>query len=169
MQSNNFTNDGAVRGIIQSGTAPIDATRGLPLITGIGFDRSTPTRPIGRWTADGSLAGIDGGVLLVGYGFNSGAEPTGPHDWFVNVPPGTTSVQLPQLPADLAAHSPQNGSVLVGYVQLLESTALGSYAAYKANHWRYFLFSPSRSEKEAPFLPAANFTTRLTHRFYDNL
>lgn len=85
-------------------------------------------RPIISWTAAGSLAGADSGV--VDLSFTQPVDGGGVEnvDWTFIVPPGTLTVTAPQLPAQLAAFTPSNASALgTPLVAFFESDLIASY------------------------------------------
>jgi hypothetical protein len=121
-------------------------------------------RPVLTWTAASSLASTDGGV--VGLSFfqiiDGGTETV---DWTFVVPPGTLTVTVPQLPAQLSAFAPSESSVVyTPRVAFFESDLLPGYDMVRANAASFGLTSlpfVAFPVLRSPALPAAG-TLRIT-------
>ena len=99
------------------------ATAFLPELQTVTLDRSTADRPKATWTAADSLAVADSGVVELRWQGGS---------WTFVVPPATTSVTAPALPAALATWLPLPAAIVEPFVGFFESDLVPGYDAVRA-------------------------------------
>jgi hypothetical protein len=122
----------------QQSMVRVDFGNALPRLQGVTVNASDPQRPLVSWDVDGTLIGADGGTVDMVWADmtvdGDGAPGLNIHFWTAFLP-GVRSVRMPQLPASMATFRPVAASLpQVRYVQFLQSTAEGSYTAFKRDH-----------------------------------
>ncbi|MBX3188095.1 MAG: hypothetical protein KF819_13820 [Labilithrix sp.] len=128
----------------------------LPALTGVTVSQATPSRPDVTWTSASALTGADAGAIELSWSL--GGQGAASARWTFIVPPGTTTIKVPAVPADAPDFVPSEAQVrFFGFV---ESTLLPNYAAVKALPIDPVSGGPIRELADMP-LPA-NGTVRLT-------
>lgn len=105
-----------------------DATTLLPSITNIVLPEVLTPRPRVTWTSSAPLTAADGGeVELIWYRGEASQLR-----WKLVVPPGTTEVTIPAMPADVPPMPTEDASLSVADIRFVEATQIADYAALKA-------------------------------------
>jgi hypothetical protein len=117
--------------VAPTGSLTIDAAQALPAITSVDVTGADSQRPVVSWSA--TTGSFDGGLIRMWY---YGAEEANYH-WTFVVPPGSSSVTAPALPAEAASFLPTKddaGATAVfrdPQVLFLEADVLPSYAQFR--------------------------------------
>jgi hypothetical protein len=143
LQANAFANNnqsGSWRGIAKrvspSSAIALDFATALPELTGSNLVATDARRPVITWTAAGSTAGADGGIVRVRF---LGPEDAN-YEWTIVVPPGQTSVTAPAMPNSAASFLPDAdagaGIFTVETIGFAESDLLNGYAPFRRQQGR---------------------------------
>jgi hypothetical protein len=102
----NTSPEGWVRTLASRDSATVtsfsfDFASGLPGATSATLDKTVPSRPIYRWTAAPGVTAADAVAVRLAWVQRVGAEGTSEVPWTFITLPGATSVQVPELPADV--------------------------------------------------------------------
>jgi hypothetical protein len=110
----------------------VDFATALPSVTDTTLDATDPSRPSVTIKTTGSLATTDGGAYYVAY------SPPGadfPDSWLFVVPPDTTTVKAPAMPASANPWLPKpadaGGTFADPYIFFLETDALPGYTEFR--------------------------------------
>jgi hypothetical protein len=126
----------ATRNGADAGPATIDMSQALPLLDTSALDASAAAaQPVVVFGLDGgSVAGVDGTLVQITWtGFDDGGlGVTGM--WTFVVPPGTTHLQAPALPAAVSAWAPVAGASFgnTPSVAMVEASFITGYAQLRA-------------------------------------
>ncbi|MBX3211096.1 MAG: hypothetical protein KF850_03615 [Labilithrix sp.] len=109
----------------------LDAAELLPPITSSAVSGTDARRPVLRWTSS-STAGADGGLVRTGFFTPDDAYVA----WTFVVPPGSTSVTAPAMPAEAESFLPAAGDAgpadfMPPTVVFIEADVLPSYTAFR--------------------------------------
>lgn len=109
-----------------SATLAFDFASALPSITNVVVDRMNVARPKVTLSSSAPFASADGAVVALGWFPSDGPDAR----WTFIVPPTTTTITVPALPADASAYTP-NGTSNVPELAFVESSLLPGYAELK--------------------------------------
>lgn len=161
-------NYGSQRGLIArvagtATTAALDMAGVLPSITDASIDSTDVVRPTTSWTSD-SLAATKGGAVFLDFH----DESHGARTWEFVVPPGTTSVRAPALPADAADWAPVANDAGAGSeydatptVLFVDSSLIPDYRMFVREAGR-FIPADARDQSFANVVLPADGTAKIT-------
>jgi hypothetical protein len=109
-----------------SATLAFDFASALPSITNVVVDRTNVVRPKVTLSTSAPFTSADGAVVALGWFPADGPDAR----WTFVVPPTTTTITVPALPADASAYAP-NDSSNVPELAFVESSLLPGYAELK--------------------------------------
>ncbi len=124
--------DGSTRTIVKREPATVsnisfDSATLLPSLGASDIVADDLKRPKVTWSPAAPLTGTDGGVLmLIWY------QSSTPLRWRFVIPPGTTEVIAPALPADLSIPPSTQADVSLSDLAFVEATHLEGYKAFKS-------------------------------------
>lgn len=99
----------------------------LPSLGDSNVAADNPKRPKATWSSSAPLTGTDGGILRLDWYGNRGSLR-----WSFVLPPGTTEVTAPALPADLSIPALEEAPVDITALAFVEATHLEGYKAFKS-------------------------------------
>lgn len=156
-----------------SATVTVDFASPLPLVTGATEDNSNAQHPKVTITTASSLASADGGVIMASWR-GPGAEFS--DQWLFVVPPSTTSVTAPSMPADATAWLPNADAAATIYnepkILFAESDLIPSYKEFRAGVALLLPYSSGfvgSTPETRVVLPAAGTLRTTTYFFQNNL
>ncbi len=141
-------------------TVAEDGTRLLPQITASLVDSSTVARPRVTWSSSAPLTATDGGFVRLYWSVGKILSR-----WNFIVPPGTTEVKAPVLPAALQSYAPPSASLSVPQIVFIESDQVADYDAFRTSgaHQVFAGTVPSNGlQSGSSFLPSVVGTVRAT-------
>lgn len=152
------------RSIVTTDVDALDFAQLMPEVTDVSATQPVVGRPQVSWTTASPVPAADGTFVQIQFVGGDG-EPSG--FWVFVVPPTTSSVQAPVLPASLSGRAPTASATFpVRAVQIVESTALAGYAPFRQHNQRFV--DPTAgafSDFDAPpVVPGPGTTTRTTLR-----
>jgi hypothetical protein len=127
-----FASTGFLRRFAAAPTVAFDFATALPRFTDGNLTMNTPKRPELTWTTAAPLTATDGGFLVVNWTIDVLGDSFTSGNWTFVVPPGTSSVTAPELPADATyAPTPDHGGPDLRHIVFIESDAVPDYATLK--------------------------------------
>lgn len=135
----------------------LDFSQALPRITSVDMTGTTGQYEV-SWTTEAPVTAIDGAVVTIMSSVEVSSVGSDIRTWTIMVPPGTTSVRTPELPASVAALAPSG--VMQQLISLVEADMLSGYSALKALPMRLSRRSGTPIEPHEP-LPG-NGTVRFS-------
>jgi hypothetical protein len=111
-----------------------DLATALPSATSATLDKSVPSRPIYQWTAAAGAAAADAVVVRLAWVHRFTSEgATSEIPWTFITLPGATSVQIPELPADVPDPAAGPSFLRIHHlITYLDSSLQDSYRAFLA-------------------------------------
>lgn len=140
---------------VPSASSAVDFSTALPKLSSV--TATAGARPDVAWTSEGSLAAVDGGLVVLSWVKLANGEELIGSSWTFVVPGNKASFKAPELPAGLAGSAP-TGAVGAD-AAFVETDLVSSAAQFKAI--RIPLDGPPQLLSERALLPA-NGSLRIT-------